>query len=290
MAVQHRPQHAAGEAPPPPLAGRARDAALDAEGLTRAYGDVLALDRLDLRLAGGEVLGLLGPNGAGKTTAIRVLTTILAPTAGRFAVAGIRGRPSRRDPPADRRPARERRLPRGPDGRRVPALSCPPARPVSRRRAGRGGQRSLDDVGLSDRASSPIARYSRGMRQRLGIARALINDPAVVFLDEPTLGLDPAGQEQVLRLVDRIAHERGAGVILCTHVLDEVERACSRVLILDRGRTVAEGTVAEVVRRAAARAARASGCRPRSAPRRSPSWPRGPRWTTRSPSTGARTG
>jgi ABC-2 type transport system ATP-binding protein len=252
MAVQHRPQPAAGEAPPPPRADRARDAALEAEGLTRAYGDVLALDRLDLRLAGGEVLGLLGPNGAGKTTAIRLLTTILAPTAGRFTVAGI---------PHTRPGEIRRRIGVLPESAGYPESQTGGeflrfhARLHGRSRAGAraAAATALEAVGLSDRASSPIARYSRGMRQRLGIARALINDPAVVFLDEPTLGLDPSGQEQVLRLVDRIARERGAGVILCTHVLDEVERACSRVLILDRGRTVAEGTVAEIVRRAAGR-------------------------------------
>jgi ABC-2 type transport system ATP-binding protein len=110
----------------------------------------------------------------------------------------------------------------------------------------------LAEVGLAARASSPIAHFSRGMRQRLGIARALVGDPAVVFLDEPTLGLDPAGQAQVLRMVERIARERGVTVVLSTHMLAEVEEICTRVLILNRGRVVADGTVAEVARRAAA--------------------------------------
>jgi ABC-2 type transport system ATP-binding protein len=110
----------------------------------------------------------------------------------------------------------------------------------------------LAQVGLADRGASRIATYSRGMRQRLGIARALVNDPEVVFFDEPTLGLDPAGQRQVLGLVEGIARERGATVILSTHFLAEVEDTCSRVLILNRGRVVAEGTVADVTRRAAA--------------------------------------
>jgi ABC-2 type transport system ATP-binding protein len=110
----------------------------------------------------------------------------------------------------------------------------------------------LEEVGLLARSGSLIASYSRGMRQRLGIARALVNDPDVVFLDEPTLGLDPAGQRQVLAHVRRIAHERGAAILLSTHLLTEVEENCSRVLILNRGRAVAEGTVSEVVRRAAA--------------------------------------
>jgi ABC-2 type transport system ATP-binding protein len=97
-----------------------------------------------------------------------------------------------------------------------------------------------------------IAAYSRGMRQRLGIARALVNEPRLVFLDEPTLGLDPSGQRQVLALVRRIARERGATVLLSTHLLAEVEEVCSRVLILNRGRVAAAGTVSEVARRLAA--------------------------------------
>jgi ABC-2 type transport system ATP-binding protein len=113
-------------------------------------------------------------------------------------------------------------------------------------------QRLLEEVGLAERGSSLISSYSRGMRQRLGIARALVNDPEVVFLDEPTLGLDPAGQRQVLASVRRIARDRGAAVLLSTHLLAEVEENCSRVLILNQGRVIAEGTVSEVVRRAAA--------------------------------------
>jgi ABC-2 type transport system ATP-binding protein len=113
-------------------------------------------------------------------------------------------------------------------------------------------RRLLVEVGLSERRRSPIASYSRGMRQRLGIARALVNEPRVVFLDEPTLGLDPAGQRQILASVRRIAAERGAAVLLSTHLLAEVEENCSRVVILNRGRVIAEGTVADVARRAAA--------------------------------------
>jgi ABC-2 type transport system ATP-binding protein len=110
----------------------------------------------------------------------------------------------------------------------------------------------LDEMGLGERGRSLISSYSRGMRQRLGIARALVNDPRVVFLDEPTLGLDPAGQRQILAYVRSIASERGAAVLLCSHLLAEVEENCSRVMILNRGHVVADGTVAEIVRQAAA--------------------------------------
>jgi ABC-2 type transport system ATP-binding protein len=122
----------------------------------------------------------------------------------------------------------------------------------SRESARTGAAKLLGEVGLSERASSRIATYSRGMRQRLGIARALINEPRVVFFDEPTLGLDPAGQRQVLALVAGAARDRGATVVLSTHFLGEVEDTCSHVVILNRGRVIADGTVAEVTRLAAA--------------------------------------
>jgi ABC-2 type transport system ATP-binding protein len=199
----------------------------------------------------GEVLGVLGPNGAGKTTAIRVLTTILPASHGRFSVAGV--------PSSAPREIRRHIgvLPESagyPERQTGTEYLTHHARLHGRTRAGaRAIARGLlDELGLLPWAGSLIASYSRGMRQRLGIARALVNDPEVVFLDEPTLGLDPAGQRLVLGHVRRIASERGAAVLLSTHLLTEVEENCSRVLILNRGRAVAAGTVAEVVRRAAA--------------------------------------
>jgi ABC-2 type transport system ATP-binding protein len=224
---------------------------IEARGLRKAYGPTIAVDELSFTARAGEVLGLLGPNGAGKTTAIRVLTTILAPTAGSFAVAGV----PHTQPTEIRR--RVGVLPEsqgypeqqtGEEFLRYHARLFGQSRESARATAGA----LLGQVGLADRRSSLIAAYSRGMRQRLGIARALINDPQVVFFDEPTLGLDPAGQRQVLRLVESIAHKRGATVVLSTHFLGEVEDTCTRVLILNRGRVVAEGTVAEVTQRAAA--------------------------------------
>jgi len=225
--------------------------AVEAHAIAKRYGSLVAVEDLTFAVAAGEVLGVLGPNGAGKTTAIRVLTTILAPTRGSFTVAGI----------PHTRPAEIRR--------RVGVL--PESAGYPERQSGeeylrfharlfgqsRASARSvartpLEEVGLGERARSLIASYSRGMRQRLGIARALVNDPQVVFLDEPTLGLDPAGQRQILGNVRSIASERGAAVLLCSHLLAEVEENCSRVLILNRGHVAAEGTVAEIVRQAAA--------------------------------------
>jgi ABC-2 type transport system ATP-binding protein len=227
------------------------DVTLEADGLRKSYGDITALEDLTYTARAGEIVGFLGPNGAGKTTTIRVLTTILAPTAGSFAIAGV---PHTR--PAEIR-ARIGVLPESagyPEHQTGEEFVRYHARLFGHSRASARATAAtlLTDVGLSERAASPIAAYSRGMKQRLGIARALVNEPAVVFFDEPTLGLDPAGQRQVLQLVESIARERGATVVLSTHFLAEVEQTCTQVLILGRGRVVAEGTVAEVARRAAA--------------------------------------
>jgi ABC-2 type transport system ATP-binding protein len=224
---------------------------IEAHGLKKDYGGHVAVEQLSFTAAAGEVVGLLGPNGAGKTTAIRILTTILAPTAGGFAVAGL----------PHTRPAEIRQrvgvLPESagyPEQQAGAEFLRYHARLFGHSRASAQSTAAalLEQVGLVERGGSRIGTYSRGMRQRLGIARALVNDPQVVFFDEPTLGLDPAGQRQVLRLVEGIARERGATVLLSTHFLAEVEDICSRVLILNRGRVVAEGTVAEVTRRASA--------------------------------------
>ena len=226
-------------------------AAVEARAVEKRYGSLVAVVDLSFEAEAGEILGVLGPNGAGKTTAIRVLTTILEPSSGSFAVAGV---PHSR--PAEIR-SRIGVLPESagyPERQTGEEYLRYHARLYGRNRDdARAAARSLlNEVGLGERSRSLISTYSRGMRQRLGIARALVNEPRVVFLDEPTLGLDPAGQRQILDTVRRIAAERGATVLLSTHLLAEVEETCSRVLILNRGRVAAQGTVAEVAARAAA--------------------------------------
>ncbi|MDQ3858998.1 MAG: ABC transporter ATP-binding protein [Actinomycetota bacterium] len=226
-------------------------AAVEANGLCKSYRAVVGVENLSFRAESGDILGVLGPNGAGKTTAIRVLTTILPPTRGTFTVAGF---------PHSRPTEIRRRIGVLPESAGYPEQQTGEeylryhARLYGHGRSSARAlaERLLADVGLADRRRSLIEHYSRGMRQRLGLARALVNEPQVVFLDEPTLGLDPAGQRQVLALVRRIASGRGATFLLSTHVLAEVEEVCSRVLILNRGRVAAAGTVAEVARRAAA--------------------------------------
>jgi ABC-2 type transport system ATP-binding protein len=217
-----------------------------AEDLQKSYGPRVALRSLSFSLNAGRILGFLGPNGAGKTTAIRVLTTILEPDAGHFIVDGI----------SSKYPEKIRRkigvlpenlgFPRQITGieyltffGQLYGRTAMDARTY--------GMELLNDVGLGQRARSLISSYSHGMRQRIGIARALINDPTVVFLDEPTLGLDPRGQQELLSLIQRIAAEWDVGVILCSHALSEIEAVCDDVIILMSGRVIASGSVLEVV-------------------------------------------
>lgn len=219
---------------------------LVARDLQLSYGPRLALRGLSFSLHAGRVMGFLGPNGAGKTTTIRILTTMLEPSAGSFVVDGI----------SSEYPERVRRkigvLPEGlgfPKNLRgidyliyfgqLYGRNAAEARAVA--------LALLKDVGLHNRGDSLIGTYSHGMRQRLGIARALVNDPMVVFLDEPTLGLDPRGQQELLALIQRIARERKAAVVLSSHLLSEIEGICDDVVIMNAGQVVAQGTVAEVI-------------------------------------------
>ena len=229
---------------------RASEPILVAHDVHRSYGTRRALRSLSFTLHRGRVLGFLGPNGAGKTTAIRVLTTVLEPTSGRFEVDGI----GSEDPAQIRR-----RIGVLPEGLGFPRNTTGVDYLVfygqlyGRRRADAraGAFALLDTVGLRARADSLIDTYSHGMRQRLGIARALVNEPRVVFLDEPTLGLDPRGQHELLSLIKAIAREHDAGVVLSSHLLAEIEDICDDVVIMNAGQIVAKGTVGEVLGQAA---------------------------------------
>jgi ABC-2 type transport system ATP-binding protein len=213
--------------------------------LTVTYGRHVAIDHVSLDVQPGEIYGLLGPNGAGKTSIIRALTTIVPIAGGTATVAGVS-----LDHPAQVRA----RIGVLPESNGYPTAQT--ARSylrfhgqlfgLSRAESQARSELLLDDLGLADRPE-PIATFSRGMRQRLGLCRALINEPDVLFLDEPTLGLDPAGQEEIMEQLTRLATARGTTVVLCSHLLDEIERVCDRVGILHRGRTVAEGRVADVI-------------------------------------------
>ena len=229
--------------------GSMRDGALAvrARGLTKRFGSVLALDGLDLDVPAGSVFGLLGPNGAGKTTALRIVTGLARPTSGTAEVLGI--------PVGLDRPELRRRLgyldqdPRfygWMRGRELLEL-------VGRLFGLRGRElrdrvaATLDEAGLADAAERRMGGYSGGMRQRLGIAQALLARPSVVFLDEPVSSLDPEGRRDVLEL---IAGLRGSlTVVFSTHVLADVERICDRVAILDRGRLITEAALSDLLAR-----------------------------------------
>jgi ABC-2 type transport system ATP-binding protein len=220
-----------------------------AEDLRKSYGPRPALQGLSFSLKAGRILGFLGPNGAGKTTAIRILTTILEPDAGQFVIDGI--------------DSKYPEIIRGRIGVLPEGLGFP--RQITgieyltyfgqlygrtAAEAKTHGMALLQEVGLEQRARSLISTYSHGMRQRIGIARALVNEPTIIFLDEPTLGLDPRGQQELLALIRRIATERNVGVILCSHALWEIEAVCDDVVILMSGRVIASGSVIDVVRQA----------------------------------------
>ncbi len=211
--------------------------AVEVRDLSKSYGTLPAVDGISFTARKGEVLGLLGPSGAGKTTTLRMLSTVVTPTGGEFSVAGVPGRRHHEVrmligvlPEDAGYPGHQTGLEFLTYHGRLFGLS----RGEARARAAR----LLGQVRLSDQASARIATYSRGMRQRLGIARALVNNPVVVLLDEPTLGLDPPDQRDILTLVRTIAEVRGITVVLSTHSLPEVERICTGVLILERGRLV----------------------------------------------------
>jgi ABC-2 type transport system ATP-binding protein len=222
---------------------------LMAKDLAKSYGPRTAMRGLSFSLMAGHVLGFLGPNGAGKTTAIRILTTIMEPSAGDFFVNGI----SSKHPDQIRR-----KIGVLPESLGFPKhITGVEYLTFYGRLYGRTTAEAktnalalLEEMGLQQRGRSLIGTYSRGMRQRLGIARALVNDPVVVFLDEPTLGLDPRGQQELLATIQRIARERNAGIVLCSHLLSEIEGVCDDVVILSSGTVVAAGPASDVLRQA----------------------------------------
>ena len=207
--------------------------------LTKTYGPRTAVDAVDLTVRRGEVYGFLGPNGAGKTTTLRVLLGLIRPTSGRATVHGLR--PG--DPAAV---ARTGSLVEGPGF--YPYLSGRENLRVLARYRGLGDRqvdRVLERVDLTDRAGDRFKTYSLGMKQRLGVAAALLGDPDLLVLDEPTNGLDPAGMADMRALLVDVA-AGGQTVLLSSHLLAEVQEICDRVGIISGGRLLVESTVAEL--------------------------------------------
>ncbi len=219
---------------------------IEALRLTKRYGDHVAVDDLSFEVRPGEVFGLLGPNGAGKTTTVLMLLGLTEPTSGEARVVGV---DPMRDPLEVKRhvgympdtvgfydglsarenlayTARLNRLPGALAATRITDL--------------------LAQVGLGEVAGQKVDTFSRGMRQRLGVADALLKDPSVLILDEPTASLDPEGVVELLALIERIAQERRIAVLLSSHLLDQVQAICQRVGIFYRGRLIAEGSVRDL--------------------------------------------
>jgi ABC-2 type transport system ATP-binding protein len=224
--------------------------AIETHGLRKVYGRTVGLDDLDLRVDAGEVFGFLGPNGAGKTTAVKLLLGLTRPTAGTGQVLGR--------PIGDRET--RRRVGYLPELFRYQAwLSAREVLTLHAQLAGFPGkarpaeiERVLALAGLADRADDRTGGFSKGMQQRLGLAAALLGDPALVILDEPTSALDPVGRDDV-RAIIREAKGRGSAVFLNSHLLGEVERLCDRVAIVNHGRVVAAGTLTELLGESAVR-------------------------------------
>ena len=215
------------------------DLVVETTGLTKRYADRTAVDDLALRVRRGEVYGFVGPNGAGKTTTLRMLLGLIRPTSGRAAVAG---RPAG-DPAGVARVGAMIETPAfypflsGRDNLRVMALHAG----VDERRIAT----VLAEVDLAGRAGDRFSAYSLGMKQRLGVAAALLKDPALLILDEPTNGLDPAGMTEMRSLIRGLGREDRT-VILSSHLMAEVQQVCDRVGIIRAGRLVTEGTVDEL--------------------------------------------
>jgi ABC-2 type transport system ATP-binding protein len=221
--------------------------AIEARGLVKAYGkDVRALDGLDLEVGRGTIFGLLGPNGAGKSTTVKILTTLTAPDGGSAAVAGydvvleadrvrraigVVGQKPGVDPDAT---GRENLVLQG-------DLYGLPPREVRRRT-----NELLERFGLVEASRRLVRTYSGGMQRKLDVAMGLINEPEVLFLDEPTTGLDPEARAEMWEAIERLAGEQNVTVLLTTHYLEEADRLAARLAIVDRGRVVAAGTPDEL--------------------------------------------
>ena len=218
---------------------------IEFDGLVKRFGKRTVLDDLSFHVPAGSVVGLLGPNGAGKSTAMRVLLGLQRPTTGHARILGHEaGQAGFRD--ATRQVGAIIEAP--PLYKNLSALHNLEIRATAKGLSMNDAavREILNRVGLADRMDDPVGAFSLGMRQRVGIALALVGDPAIVVLDEPTNGLDPEGAVEVRDLVRELP-ERGATTLLCTHRLAEVEATCDYVVLLQQGRLVTQGTLQEVI-------------------------------------------
>jgi ABC-2 type transport system ATP-binding protein len=221
---------------------------IETEGLTKKYGHQAAVNHLTLQIQEGEVFGFLGPNGAGKTTTLLMFLGLTEPTSGKVRVMGF-------DPTRDPFHVKEKvgYLPENVgfyddmDARQnlrfIARLNRIPDKVSSQRI-----DELLKLVGLFEEAKKKAGTYSKGMRQRLGIAEVLVKEPKLIFLDEPTIGLDPDGTNRMLDLIQSLSREKGMTIFLSSHLLDQVQRNCDRVGIMIKGDLVAIGPIGELAR------------------------------------------
>lgn len=226
-----------------------RETVIRMENLTKRYGAQTAVDGLSLDVGAGEIFGFLGPNGAGKTTTMLMLLGLTEPTAGTVRVCG-------HDPAREPLKVKEviGYLPEN-----VGFYEDMDARQNLRFIARLNGipdavsagriDRLLEEIDLAKEATKPVGSYSKGMRQRLGIAEVLIKEPKVIFLDEPTIGLDPDGTVRMLDLIQGLSRQREMTIFFSSHLLDQVQRISDRIGIMIKGRLVAAGTIGELAKR-----------------------------------------
>jgi ABC-2 type transport system ATP-binding protein len=228
----------------PPASERADPGlAIETTGLTKRFGARTALDGIDLRVPRGSAFGFLGPNGAGKTTIIRTLLGLTAADAGTMGVLGYpvpreRAQALRRVGAIVEEPRFHPNL----TGRENLRIVAAVRGPETRARI----EPALARVGLTDRAANKVKSYSMGMRQRLGVARCLLADPLLLILDEPTNGLDPGGIQEFREMIRAMVEQEGRTVFISSHLLDEVEKTCDAAAIVDRGKVIVQGSIAEL--------------------------------------------
>jgi ABC-2 type transport system ATP-binding protein len=221
-------------------------AAIQTDNLTKVYGRQTAVDHLCLQIEEGEIFGFLGPNGAGKTTTLLMLLGLTEPTSGGASVLGF---DPVREPLQVKRQVGYLQENMGfyRDMNAVQTLQfAAELNAIPSADARRRIQAALESVGLAADGKKKVGAFSRGMRQRLGLAEVLVKEPRIAFLDEPTLGLDPEATDRMLETIARLGRERGMTVMLCSHQLQQVQRICSRIGIMISGKLVAQGTIGQL--------------------------------------------
>ena len=218
---------------------------IEISGLTKRFKDVLAVNELDFTVHRGDVFGFLGPNGAGKSTTIRMLVSLISPTSGTIKIFDKILKENRREILANvgaivEKPDFYQYLPAI---KNLEILAKISGKEVTQKRI----IELLELVGLKDRAKSKVKTYSHGMKQRLGIAQALLHNPELIVLDEPTTGLDPQGMKEIRDLIIRLSKEENKTIFLSSHILSEIEIVANRMIIINKGSKIVEGEVSKLL-------------------------------------------